>query len=338
MGWGTAYGTNQIWFIGKDDSLQSTIVMKRQSICMKVEDYGPARNLTVGGSVGNFSAMKNITGSGCIKNGSLESFSVSAELAQSADVNVKCVVQFQEGFSAKYELTITPACTTIDLQGKAHLNLSDVGNLAVDGEIKLVTNCEEEWTEGDIQANISGGEIWDGGLECAGRLNWRFGNGPQWLQGRVRVAILFSGLKAGVEGGFWAGYNTPVTNMWVLSDEDNRFSLERTGLDRGNGVSGVYGYLKASASGDYGVVSGGYETFEGGGKFLTSDSPVRSRMGMHLWGSVLGGLFSASGWGSWELAYETPPPYSPPFFSGDIGLEGCVLWAFCASVDVSGTS
>ncbi|HYM20490.1 MAG TPA: hypothetical protein VEW28_05735, partial [Candidatus Kapabacteria bacterium] len=47
------------------------------------------------------------------------------------------------------------------------------------------------------------------------------------------------------------------------------------------------------------------------------------------WGEILGGLVSASAWGDLQFIAGIPPA-----FEGSVGLEACVLWVFCGSVDV----
>ena len=50
--------------------------------------------------------------------------------------------------------------------------------------------------------------------------------------------------------------------------------------------------------------------------------------GIHVYGEILGGLVSASGWAN--LSLRGPIPL---YFEGSFGLRGCVAWVFCASRD-----
>jgi len=51
--------------------------------------------------------------------------------------------------------------------------------------------------------------------------------------------------------------------------------------------------------------------------------------GVYVYGEILGGLVSASAWADLDLVI--PPIY----FEGTFGLEGCVLWVICASIEVT---
>ena len=57
---------------------------------------------------------------------------------------------------------------------------------------------------------------------------------------------------------------------------------------------------------------------------------VVGNTGIHIWGEILGGLVGAGGWGNFNVI--APYPFS---FQGTIGLEGCVAWVVCGSVDVT---
>jgi hypothetical protein len=57
---------------------------------------------------------------------------------------------------------------------------------------------------------------------------------------------------------------------------------------------------------------------------------VIGHVGVHIWGEILGGLVSAGGWV--DMQVMGPYPFS---CQGTLGLEGCVLWVFCGSVDVT---
>jgi hypothetical protein len=140
------------------------------------------------------------------------------------------------------------------------------------------------------------------------------------------------------------GVNAPKDHAWVLQDTDSRFKLNMAPLpDR---LTGVYGYVKASQSVNLWIVSGGIEAYAGVGGFLLTPEEVRpdlgalpspfglpyvvGNLGIHVWGEILGGLVSAGAWGDFGIML----PY-PFHFEGTLGLEGCVLWAFCERVDVT---
>ncbi|MBN2356278.1 hypothetical protein JXO59_09200, partial [candidate division KSB1 bacterium] len=96
---------------------------------------------------------------------------------------------------------------------------------------------------------------------------------------------------------------------------------------------------------NFGVFSGGIGIYAGVGAFLTSipgaESSVAAgvplpfpfvlaNMGVSLDGEILWGLVSASAWVNLQFAFG-----SYNYFQGTAGLEGCVLWVLCASVDVT---
>jgi hypothetical protein len=109
----------------------------------------------------------------------------------------------------------------------------------------------------------------------------------------------------------------------------------------------MFGYAKASDSINLYVFSGGIEVYAGVGGFVLTPAQVVDlnakasgpgvglpfvigNVGFHVWGEILGGLVSADG--TVDLQIIAPYPFS---FQGTLGLEGCVLWAVCGSVDVT---
>ena len=52
------------------------------------------------------------------------------------------------------------------------------------------------------------------------------------------------------------------------------------------------------------------------------------RVSVH--GEILWGVVSASAWVALEICVG-----DPFYFEGSAGLKGCVLWVFCASVDIT---
>jgi hypothetical protein len=92
------------------------------------------------------------------------------------------------------------------------------------------------------------------------------------------------------------------------------------------------------------LFGGGVEIYAGAGAFSTVPSGYSSEWvvppgavlpyvvgscGVHLHGEILGGLVSASGWADLDLRGPVPV-----YYEGSLGLEGCVLWVLCASVEL----
>ncbi len=222
------------------------------------------------------------------------------------------------------DLYITPvALTDIELTGQAH----------------FAVNRDQLYIEGDLDGYIN-----IAGVSAEGRLEWHIGgdlggDAYQSIQGRLIVAVLTIVAEGKAEGGFYIGMNAPKTNAWVLHDMDSRFALEMRPLpDR---LTGFYGYAKIKDSINLYIISGGIEMYAGLGAFINTGSTaslesglpglpyVIGNLGLHIWGEILGGLVSAGAWA--DLQIIAPLPFS---FQGNVGLEGCVLWFICGSVDL----
>jgi hypothetical protein len=90
------------------------------------------------------------------------------------------------------------------------------------------------------------------------------------------------------------------------------------------------------------IVSGGYDVYVGFGAFVLPAPIIGSilpgvglpyivgNVGGRIHGEILGGLVSAAAW--FDLQLIGPYPFS---FQGSVGLEACVLWVFCGSVDLT---
>ena len=105
--------------------------------------------------------------------------------------------------------------------------------------------------------------------------------------------------------------------------------------------------MRAERSINYWIVSGGIEVFAALGGFVDVGAAtafnsgagpavpvalpfVVGNFGVRIWGEIAGGLVSASAWGNFQVI--APYPFQ---FQGTLGLEGCVLWVACASVEVT---
>ena len=122
--------------------------------------------------------------------------------------------------------------------------------------------------------------------------------------------------------------STPKNELWVFKNEDPRYRINPSLLPD-LPLTGVYGFAGIEASVNLYVISGGVELNAGLGVISGYEFPpyqrVLGHVGVYIWGDILGGVVSASGWGTLD--------FSPPDFYGSIGVEGCVLFV-CESVDV----
>ena len=166
------------------------------------------------------------------------------------------------------------------------------------------------------------------------------------IQGKVAVSVVMplSLAGGGVEGGFFVGINAPKSGVWILEHEHSRFKLDMTALP--NRLTGIYGYTQVHAGFNIYVFSGGIDIYMGLGGFILTATQASAlhviasgfiglpyalgHLGVYLHGEILGGLVSAGGWGDFQIM--GPYPFS---FRGTVGLEGCVAWVICGSVDIS---
>jgi hypothetical protein len=133
----------------------------------------------------------------------------------------------------------------------------------------------------------------------------------------------------------------PKQLAWVLEPTNPHFGVSQAILP--SSLTGVFGYGQLSSDVSLYVVSGGVDLFAGMGGFSLVPpgmSPVFGGViglpyvigacGIYAHGEILGGLVSASAWG--DLSLRGP---LPAYFEGRFGLEGCVAWVICASVEVT---
>jgi len=222
--------------------------------------------------------------------------------------------------------------------------LFSVAGAAVDlsGTVFLKKDFSRKSAEGDVTARINCNSVL-GGLEGEGQVSWYADMVTQFLQGRLAVTVAGWTGGAGLEGGMFVGHNVPKAKAWVLQTTTGRFGVSQAQLP--DTLTGIYGYGQVSFAVNWYIFGGGIELYAGLGAFsvappgLSSAWPdlaiiglpyVLGSAGVCVHGEILGGLVSASGW--CNLAMGGPVPIT---FEGTFGLEGCVLWVICASVDVT---
>jgi hypothetical protein len=279
--------------------------------------------------VANFSAMEKIWGCGCILGENLERVVVGGELSTGGGVGASLIARV--GAMVAMKLSITPTQTKLSVQGDMYAVLASSINAEVSGMAELTEDIAAGYVEGYLKGDVSLTTFLTG-VTAEGELQWHFGIDYQAIQGRVSVGI-YGPLQLGMESGVFLGNNTPKDKIWVTDGINSRFSFNKGGLPAR--LTGLYAYISISQSVNLYIVSGGYEVYVGVGAFLGTSPPVGSgfgvmgNVGVRIWGEILGGLVSASAWGDLQFIAGIPPA-----FEGSIGLEACVLWVFCGSVDV----
>jgi hypothetical protein len=329
-------GTGQMSFQEVSGSLASSIVVKAERICMSASES--VRHDFKLGPAAHFGSMKRITGCGCIENGQLERVMLSAELEGDADVNAL----LRSAAYGSVEWLLTPSITQLEIQGDLFLSLLSGNGIEVQGHARFTSDRSQDFVEGEIDGKFdTSSALGTSSVTADGQLNWHLGkvggSSYQSIQGRLAVNVVSSLVGGSAEGGFYIGINAPKSEAWVLATGGDKFKLDTGPLPQR--LTGVYGYAKLSRSINVYVFSGGIEAYAGLGGFVANipGAPtgvalpyVVGNVGVHIWGDILGGFVSADGWA--DLNVIAPYPFS---FRGTLGLEGCVLWVACKSVDVS---
>jgi hypothetical protein len=336
-------GVGQMGFLWVTGTMSSSIVIKSSRMCMSVNETN-RRDFKLG-PVARFGGMTRTTGCGCIENGQLQRVMLSSELEAATDVNIF----LRSASYGRIEWSLTPSVSTLEIAGDMYLTVLAAANVQVTGLANFTVNREQDFVEGLINGKFtSSTALGFNSVSADGQLNWHLGTlggaGYQSLQGRLAVAVIAPGGGAGVEGGFYIAVNAPKSEAWVLAGSGDRFKLNMTALPVR--LTGMYGYVKASSSLNAFVFAGGLEAYVGLGAFVLTPAQVTDlnavgsgipalpfvigHIGVHIWGEILGGLVSAGG--TVDLQVIGPYPFS---FEGTLGLEGCVLWVVCGSVDVS---
>jgi hypothetical protein len=339
-------GNGQMEFLWVNGTLGASIVLKAERSCMSVSET-THRDFTLG-PVSHFGFMTRTTGCGCIENGQLQRIVLSAELEPSADANIF----LRSAGYGSIEWSLTPSVSTLEVSGDMYLTILAGGNLEATGKARFTVDRAKDFVEGEIDAKFDAGTALGAGtLQADGQLNWHIGkfggDSYQSIQGKLAIQVVTPVGGVGAEGGFYIGINAPKTEAWVLAGAGSRYKLNMTPLpDR---LTGMFGYAKASRSLEAYVFSGGMEVYGGVGGFILTPAQVADlgaqasaipgkvvlpfvigNGGFHIWGEILGGLVSAGG--TVDLQVIVPYPFH---FEGTLGLEGCVVWVVCGSVDVT---
>jgi len=287
-----------------------------------------AHDLDVG-LYARLATIGQITGCIRIDGPLLQRIAVGGYLEQSAATGF-AILSPKMAYMVEVSMSVTPSSLKFYAGGDL---LVQVAGSAVDvyGSVFLAVDYARNSTEGEIIGRIDCNTV-IGGLEGEGQLTWYLDPSQQILQGKISVGLCSWIGGINLEGGLFLGHNADRDRAWVLYAGSDRFSIPEGFLEEH--ITGIYGYGKLSAGIQLYVFGGGYELFVGmGALFPTTDAPVPTFLGsggLYVHGEILGGLVSASAWASLKL--RLPAPF---YFEGEFGLEGCVLWVICASIEVT---
>lgn len=241
-------------------------------------------------------------------------------------------------------LSITPTSSIFYAAGDMLASMAGSA-LDISGYTRLAIDHARSSAEGEVMGKIDCNSILSG-LSGEGQMTWFLGPSKWYFQGKMKMKVCSWAGSAGLEGGLFVGNNVPKGEAWILNTGSEHFGVNSSILPPK--LTGFYGYGQASFGVNWYIFGGGVEIYAGMGAFSTFpvSSPtlvddwssmaslglpyVLGSAGVHVHGEILGGLVSASAWGKLDLRGPVPV-----YFSGTFGLEGCVVWVVCASVDVT---
>jgi hypothetical protein len=312
--------------------LSGKIDVKAERSCISLSKESET-NLNLSGLFTS-SGMSNIWGCACIVGEKLERLAVGGELSANAGAGFSILAR--TGGSVTMVIGYSPTRTDMLIAGDAFIVLGP-GNAELIGYASFTLDRDVGYAEGYAKGILKMDAL-IAGISGQGELQWHLGTDNETIQGRVAVSAYGMGWPAagaGVEAGMWIGINSDKSKIWVMDGISGRFGLNKGGLPAK--ITGFYAYLSFSASMSWYVVSGGYQVYAGVGAVVGygKDSGAGfgliGNVGVYVWGKILGGLVSADAWGNLQMVVGIPPA-----FSGEIGLEACVLWVICGSVTVHG--
>jgi hypothetical protein len=289
-------------------------------------------------ALGRLGAMSQIEGCARIEGPTLKRISMYGMLERSAAAG--SIFGPKAGYSTEINFTVTPTSLDFYLAGDVLVSAA-----LVDIEASATVHLLVDWAMGVAEGELFGHVNCDAvvaGLSGDGQLTWHISPAMQYLQGRMKVAVVTPVVSGGMEGGFFIGHDVPKELAWVLDPSDPHFGMSRNILPAT--LTGVYGYGQVSIGFNAYVLGGGVDIFAGAGAFATPlpGGPAASFVGaallpfvvgtcgIYVHGEILGGLVSASAWANLSLRGPVPT-----YFEGTFGLRGCVVWVLCASVNVT---
>jgi hypothetical protein len=291
------------------------------------------------GLVARLGGMSQIAGCLRIEGPTLTRMTLFGSLERSAAVG--SILGPKVGFETEIDISVTP--TTFDFYASGDMLVSAaLVDLEASATVHLLFDFAKHSAEGGLFGHINC-DAAVAGLSGEGQLTWYQDQTMQYLQGRLKVAVISLIVSGGLEGGFFIGTNAPKSLAWVLDPPDSHFGMSRSILPAT--LTGVYGYGRASYGIHLYVLDGGVDIFAGAGAFsapIAAGGPlapfagnpllpfVVGACGIQVYGEILGGAVSASAWANLSLRGPLPT-----YFEGTFGLEGCAVWVLCASVSVT---
>ena len=244
------------------------------------------------------------------------------------------------GYEAEIDINVTPTSLDYYCSGDMMMSLP-LEDIELSASTHLLLDFATASAEGEVIGRIDCDSI-SSGLSGEGQITWHVGPTMHYLQGRMKVTVCDWTESGGMEGGFFVGSEVPKQLAWVLEPTNPHFGVSQAILP--STLTGVFGYGQLSRGASFGyVLSGGVDLYAGMGAFNVVPpgmSPafggvvgfpyVVGACGIYAHGEILGGVVSASAWGN--LSLRGPLPV---YFEGRFGLEGCVAWVLCASVEVT---
>lgn len=332
---GTGTGTLDVLDGG---ALKATIEARRDGIDIRLSSTSTHDlNLGLYAMVGGMSEIR-----ACIRieGPLLRCMNLSAEMEAAVSTGGGILAP-KAGRVVEVNMTVTP--TSLDYFASGSI-LVQVAASAVDAyaQVHLQYDYVRGTAEGQVLGRIDCNSV-IGGLEGEGQVTWFAGPGQGNMQGNIRVCVAGWVGKGAMEGGFFVGHETPKNLAWVLQPSSPHFGISLEILP--GALTGVFGYGQIAMGFHAYLFGGGVEIYAGAGAFLDIPSGrssaweppdnavlpyVVGSCGIHLHGEILGGLVSASGWADLDLRGPVPV-----YFEGSIGLEGCVLWVLCASIELT---
>jgi hypothetical protein len=336
---------DQYGFLGTGTGVLSCLDAKPLDITVQIDrdatDVHLSSSETHDIDVGLFSRLSGLSEiSGCarIEGTTLARITLYGMLERSAASG--SIFGPRAGYETEIDIAFTP--TTFDFYASGDMMLSvQLVDLNVSATAHLLVDFAAGSAEGDLEGSVYCDEVVEG-LSGQGQLTWYVGPTMQYLQGRLTVGVIEPTSSNALEGGFFIGNDVPKELAWVLDPTDTHFGMSRSILPPM--LTGVYGYGQKSISVSFWVIGGGVDMFIGAGAFSApiaggsaasfAGNPslpyVVGACGIHVHGEILGGLVSASAWANLSLRGPVPT-----YFEGTFGLQGCVAWVLCASVDIT---
>ena len=332
---GTGTGTLEVLDGG---TLTAAIEARRDGIDIRLSSTS-TRDLDLGlyAVVGGMSEIR-----ACIRieGPLLHRMSLSAELEAAVSTGGG-VLAPKAGHVVEVNMTVTP--TSLDYFASGSV-LVQVAASAIDAyaQVHMQYDYVRGTAEGQVLGRIDCNSV-VAGLEGEGQVTWFAGPGQGNMQGNIRVCVAGWVGKGAMEGGFFVGHETPKALAWVLQPSSPHFGISPAILP--DTLTGVFGYGQIAMGFNAYLFGGGVEIYASAGAFTITPPGHSSAWppppgavlpyvvggcGVHLHGEILGGLVSASGWAILNLRGPVPV-----YFEGSIGLEGCVLWVLCASIELT---